>query len=102
MLSFGERSFPEPQRARSQSISYSPVLHPGFSFRSFIPIASVPFPALPRPRSDLSGHLGALQDYFVSNGVIPSLTELGKLWGIAGRAWTHRVVTLLKEDGFLE
>jgi repressor LexA len=57
---------------------------------------------MPRPRSDLSGHLGALQDYFVSNGVIPSLTELGKLWGIAGRAWTHRVVARLKEDGFLE
>src|ERR1700710_1832406 len=56
----------------------------------------------PRPRSDLSGHLGALQDYFVSNGVIPSLTELGKLWGIAGRAWTHRVVARLKEEGFLE
>ena len=52
---------------------------------------------MPRPRSDLSGHLGALQDYFVSNGVIPSLTELGKLWNIAGRAWTHRVVTRLKE-----
>lgn len=57
---------------------------------------------MPRPRSDLSGHLGALQDYFVSNGVIPSLTELGKLWGIAGRAWTHRVVARLKEEGFLE
>jgi repressor LexA len=57
---------------------------------------------MPRPRSDLSGHLSALQDYFVSNGVIPSLTELGKLWGIAGRAWTHRVVARLKEDGFLE
>ncbi len=55
-----------------------------------------------RPRSDLSGHLGALQDYFVTNGVIPSLTELGKLWGIAGRAWTHRVVARLKEEGFLE
>ena len=57
---------------------------------------------MPRPRSDLSGHLGALQDYFVSNGVIPSLTELGKLWGIAGRAWTHRVVSRLKDEGFLE
>ena len=57
---------------------------------------------MPRPRSDLSGHLGALQDYFVSNGVIPSLTELGKLWGISGRAWTHRVVARLKEEGFLE
>ncbi len=57
---------------------------------------------MPRPRSDLSGHLGALQDYFVANGVIPSLTELGKLWGIAGRAWTHRVVARLKEEGFLE
>lgn len=57
---------------------------------------------MPRPRSDLSGHLGALQDYFVENGVIPSLTELGKLWGIAGRAWTHRVVARLKEEGFLE
>ena len=54
---------------------------------------------MPRPRSDLSGHLGALQDYFVSNGVIPSLTELGKLWGIAGRAWAHRVVARLKEEG---
>jgi SOS-response transcriptional repressor LexA len=57
---------------------------------------------MPRPRSNLSGHLGALQDYFVTNGVIPSLTELGKLWGIAGRAWTHRVVARLKEEGFLE
>jgi len=57
---------------------------------------------MPRPRSDLSGHLGALQDYFTENGVIPSLTELGKLWGIAGRAWTHRVVARLKEEGFLE
>jgi SOS-response transcriptional repressor LexA len=57
---------------------------------------------MPRPRSDLSGHLGALQDYFVENGVIPSLTELGKLWGIAGRAWTHRVVARLKEEGYLE
>ena len=57
---------------------------------------------MPRPRSDLSGHLGALQDYFVQNGVIPSLTELGKLWNIAGRAWTHRVVARLKEEGFLE
>lgn len=57
---------------------------------------------MPRPRSDLSSHLGALQDYFVLHGVIPSLTELGKLWGIAGRAWTHRIVVRLKEDGFLE
>ncbi len=57
---------------------------------------------MPRPRSNLSGHLGALQDYFVLNGVIPSLTELGKLWGIAGRAWTHRIVARLKEEGFLE
>jgi len=57
---------------------------------------------MPRPRSDLSSHLGALQDYFVLHGVIPSLTELGKLWGIAGRAWTHRIVIRLKEDGFLE
>ena len=57
---------------------------------------------MPRPRSNLSCHLGALQDYFVLNGVIPSLTELGKLWGIAGRAWTHRIVVRLKEDGFLE
>ena len=57
---------------------------------------------MPRPRSNLSGHLGALQDYFVVNGVIPSLTELGKLWGIAGRAWTHRIVLRLKEEGFLE
>src|SRR6187402_1324425 len=57
---------------------------------------------MPRPRSDLSGHLGALQDYFVENNVIPSLTELGKLWGIAGRAWTHRVVARLKEEGYLE
>lgn len=36
------------------------------------------------------------------HGVIPSLTELGKLWGIAGRAWTHRVVARLKEEGYLE
>ncbi len=57
---------------------------------------------MPRPRSDLSGHLGSLQDYFAENGIIPSLTELGKLWGIAGRAWTHRVVARLKEEGFLE
>ncbi len=57
---------------------------------------------MPRPRSDLSGHVGALQDYFVKNGVIPSLTELGKLWGIAGRAWTHRVVARLKDEGYLE
>jgi repressor LexA len=57
---------------------------------------------MPRPRSDLSSHLGALQDYFALNGVIPSLTELGKLWGIAGRAWTHRIVLRLKEEGFLE
>ena len=57
---------------------------------------------MPRPRSNLSGYLGALQDYFVLNGVIPSLTELGKLWGIAGRAWTHRIVIRFKEEGFLE
>ena len=57
---------------------------------------------MPRPRSNLSPHLGALQDYFVLNGVIPSLTELGKLWGIAGRAWTHRVVARLKDEGYLE
>lgn len=57
---------------------------------------------MPRPRSNLSGHLASLQDYFVLNRVIPSLTELGKLWGIAGRAWTHRIVIRLKEDGFLE
>ena len=57
---------------------------------------------MPRPRSNLSSHLGALQDYFVLNGVIPSLTELGKLWGIAGRAWTHRLVSRLKEEGYLE
>ena len=57
---------------------------------------------MPRPRSNLSSHLGSLQDYFVLNGVIPSLTELGKLWDIAGRAWTHRVVARLKEEGYLE
>ena len=57
---------------------------------------------MPRPRSNLSSHLGLLQDYFVLNGVIPSLTELGKLWGIAGRAWTHRVVSRLKDEGYLE
>jgi repressor LexA len=57
---------------------------------------------MPRPRSNLSAHLGALQDYFVLNRVIPSLTELGKLWGISGRAWTHRVVSRLKEEGYLE
>ena len=55
-----------------------------------------------RPRTNLADYIGALQDYFAFHGVIPSLTELGKLWGIAGRAWTHRLVARMKEEGYLE
>lgn len=55
-----------------------------------------------RPRTNLASYIGALQDYFVQYGVIPSLTELGSLWGIAGRAWTHRLVARMKEEGYLE
>ena len=55
-----------------------------------------------RPRSNLADYIGALQDYFVLFGIIPSLTELGALWGIAGRAWTHRLVARMKEEGYLE
>ena len=55
-----------------------------------------------RPRTNLASYIGALQDYFVQYGVIPSLTELGTLWGIAGRAWTHRLVARMKEEGYLD
>ena len=55
-----------------------------------------------RPRTNLADYIGALQDYFVRYGVIPSLTELGTLWGIAGRAWTHRLVARMKEESYLE
>jgi len=55
-----------------------------------------------RPRSDLAGYLGALQDYFARHQVIPSITGLSSLWGISGRSWTHRLVQRLKEGGYLE
>jgi repressor LexA len=55
-----------------------------------------------RPRSSLTEYLAALQDYFVTHQVIPSITELSALWSIAGRSWTHRLVQRMKEAGYLE
>lgn len=55
-----------------------------------------------RPRSSLTQYLAALQDYFATHQVIPSITELSNLWSIAGRSWTHRLVQRMKAAGYLE
>lgn len=57
---------------------------------------------MPRNPANLDIPLAALRDYFARHQIIPSITELGRLWQIAGRAWTHQLVQRMKHDAFLE
>lgn len=51
---------------------------------------------------DISSYLGKLQDYYVRERIIPSITKLSVLWNGKARSWTHQIVQRLKEEGFLE
>lgn len=57
---------------------------------------------LPRSPANLDIPLAALRDYFARHQIIPSITELSRLWQISGRAWTHQLVQRMKHDAFLE
>lgn len=57
---------------------------------------------MPRSPANLDVPLAALRDYFARHQIIPSITELGRLWQISGRAWTHQLVQRMKHDAYLE
>jgi SOS-response transcriptional repressor LexA len=46
--------------------------------------------------------LAALQDYYANHAVLPSYATIGELAGIRAKSWVHKLVTVLREEGFLD
>jgi SOS-response transcriptional repressor LexA len=46
--------------------------------------------------------LAALQDYYADHAVLPSYATIGELTGIRAKSWVHKIVSDLKDEGFLD
>jgi hypothetical protein len=46
--------------------------------------------------------LAALQDYYAHHAVLPAYATIGELCGIRAKSWVHKIVSDLKDEGFLD